>query len=326
MPDDQAQMILAPLQVDNSLKADAWEAFNKSASENELGVRLQSINLPQQTKADLWEAKHKIGSQQPNLVTGAGMEAQAQQQAKQVLTGTGEQGFYNEQGRKVSGPSGQPLTYMEKAAQDLSDRQTRLGAAMNRAQQSPMPITNATLAADLPQLGAGIINKIPSISRAAAGFADVAGTVGTHTIDVSKVGNVALETKQLAEAGGRMPKVINDFLRRVTDPDKAAITYNEARNFYTNATKLSADEFSRLNPVMRRQAAQFVQELGNALSETAARGNKAEVLKGAISEYSNAMKMRTAAKTIGKGILTGAGAYGGYEVLKNLLPKITPTP
>jgi hypothetical protein len=54
---DDAQTILAPLSVDNGVKADAWEAFNSAKNENDLGVRLQGINLPQNTKADLWEAK-----------------------------------------------------------------------------------------------------------------------------------------------------------------------------------------------------------------------------------------------------------------------------
>jgi hypothetical protein len=85
-------------------------------------------------------------SQGPNLKTGQGMQDYANQKAKQVLTGTGDQGNYNAQGVKVSGPSGEPLSYMEKAEQDQAARQTRLGAAQNRAMQSPMPFTNASMA------------------------------------------------------------------------------------------------------------------------------------------------------------------------------------
>src|SRR5467141_390516 len=63
---DDAQNILSPVQVDNSIKADAWEAFNSAKNENELGVRLQGINLPQDTKAQLWEAKKKTGLNLPD--------------------------------------------------------------------------------------------------------------------------------------------------------------------------------------------------------------------------------------------------------------------
>lgn len=73
MPDD-AQNILSPVQVDNSIKANAWEAFNSAKNENELGVRLQGMNLPQDTKAQLWEAKKKAAGLQ---VPDAAAQAQA---------------------------------------------------------------------------------------------------------------------------------------------------------------------------------------------------------------------------------------------------------
>jgi len=61
MPNDAAQSILGPIQADNSVKADAWQAFKDSANEREYGVRLKGMNLPDNVKADLWEAKRKAG-------------------------------------------------------------------------------------------------------------------------------------------------------------------------------------------------------------------------------------------------------------------------
>ena len=80
-----------------------------------------------------------------NLKTGQGMEAQAQEQARRVFTGSGGQGNYDATGRQISGPNGTPLTLMEKAAQAQTDNQTRLGSAQNRAMQSPTPFTNTAL-------------------------------------------------------------------------------------------------------------------------------------------------------------------------------------
>src|SRR5438034_5707128 len=57
MPDDAAQTILAPVQADNAVKAQAWQAFRDSADENDFAQRVGSLNLPQDTKASLWEAK-----------------------------------------------------------------------------------------------------------------------------------------------------------------------------------------------------------------------------------------------------------------------------
>lgn len=85
MADDQVQTILAPVQADNSIKADAWQAFKDSANEREYGVRLNGMNLPDNVKADLWEAKRKTGtaavnpeSQVPNaLLQARGVIAKA---------------------------------------------------------------------------------------------------------------------------------------------------------------------------------------------------------------------------------------------------------
>ena len=35
MPDDAAETILTPVQADNSVKAQAWQAFNDSKDEND---------------------------------------------------------------------------------------------------------------------------------------------------------------------------------------------------------------------------------------------------------------------------------------------------
>jgi hypothetical protein len=68
MPDDQAQQILTPVAVDKSIKANAWEAYNSAQNEDELGVRLQGINLPREVKAQLWEAKKSgIGPEQRQI-------------------------------------------------------------------------------------------------------------------------------------------------------------------------------------------------------------------------------------------------------------------
>lgn len=104
MPDDQAQSILAPVQVDNSVKADAWQAFKDSANEREFGVRLQGMNLPQNVKADLWEAKRKAGSQSPTQALGL-PDAAAQAHAVFPQPGTGKTPVVGPQ------PENQTLTF-----------------------------------------------------------------------------------------------------------------------------------------------------------------------------------------------------------------------
>lgn len=211
-------------------------------------------------------------------------------------------------------------------ARALSQAPSITPQAIQQEQQWSGQAAPAVLAAaDIPGMAAGPLTKlIPSTERAGANFAAVAKTVGGHTIDVGKVGDVALHTKTLAESGGRMPKVINDFLRRATDPTKGPITYSEGRDFYTNATKLSSEEFMKLNPIMRRQAAEFTRELGSALEDTAGRAGKAEQLRQAMSEYSRAKTAASAAKTVGGVAAKVALGYGGWELLKGILKNAVP--
>lgn len=61
MPDTQtdpvqARLITAP--VPNSVRADAWDAFQQSKDADELAQRLAAIKIPDNVKADLWDMKH----------------------------------------------------------------------------------------------------------------------------------------------------------------------------------------------------------------------------------------------------------------------------
>jgi hypothetical protein len=106
---------------------------------------------------------------------------------------------------------------------------------------------------------------IPSEARAGAAFDQVMGAVRNVPIDVAAPGQVALNIQQLAKAGGAMPKVVRDFLNRVTDPKQPPLTFEPARDFYSNASRLSADEFDGLTPNMKRQVGNFRDALDNSL-------------------------------------------------------------
>lgn len=68
MPDTQtdpvqARLITAP--VPNSVRADAWDAFQQSKDADELAQRLAAIKIPDNVKADLWDMKHAGGPNAP---------------------------------------------------------------------------------------------------------------------------------------------------------------------------------------------------------------------------------------------------------------------
>jgi hypothetical protein len=166
-------------------------------------------------------------------------------------------------------------------------------------------------------------SAIPRTARAASALDDVAQVAAHVPIDITDVGDAALRTRDLASSGGSMPKVVSDFIKRATDPNRGPITFSEARDFYSNATRLSADEYGRLTPVMKRQVAEFTKSLGDALQDAAAQVGKGDAYSQAIREYGDAAKWQRRAGAAGeitrdfllkKALPAGLG-YGLYRSL-----------
>lgn len=173
----------------------------------------------------------------------------------------------------------------------------------------------------------GILSGSTALKKAGQGFQEVMGAAKSVPVDVSTPGNTALQIQKLAESGGAMPKVIRDFVKRVTDPSKAPLTYEEARDFYSNASRLSADEAQRLTPVMKRWVGQFRSDLGDSISQAASQVGKGDVYQDAMQGYAQGMRQQdfvnllknAAVKTVKYGLPTGIGATaGGYVAGKAL--------
>lgn len=166
--------------------------------------------------------------------------------------------------------------------------------------------------------GAKLQGMLPSAARAGAAINDVKATVGDHTIDVSGPGNAALRAKQLADSGGGNVKIINDFIKRTTDPNKGPLTFAEARDFYSNSTKLTAAESMSTKPVMKAAVTAFNKQLGDALTEAAGRSGKAEQYTAAMKEYNQAKNVQAVGnKAVDYGKKAALGV-GSYEILKKL--------
>jgi hypothetical protein len=180
------------------------------------------------------------------------------------------------------------------------------------------PVTS-TMAMSIP--GDVLAGKIPSAEKAGQAFEEVKSFAGRIPIDVAAPGNTALRIQKLAESGGSMPKVIRDFIRRATDPEKPPITYEEARDFYSNASRLSVDEMNRLTPVMKRQIGQFVRNLNESIEGAASDAGKLSKYKGAMKEYRQAKWLESKIQLAKEWALKGALGYGGYRVAKDAFGK-----
>lgn len=186
-------------------------------------------------------------------------------------------------------------------------------AAVNEADVMGRPM--------LPVSGAHAIKRgvamIPTRAKAGQAFQQVAAKVGSNPVDVSRVGDVALRINQLAERGGRRPKVVFDFLKRATDPAKAEPTFNEMRDFYSNISRLSVEETRSLPPVIRRELTNMRVALDKALTATAAAGGQGEVYKAAMRKYAIASRMRELSEKAAKYGATAIGAGAAYKLLND---------
>lgn len=191
-------------------------------------------------------------------------------------------------------------------------------------------ITNSPIA-KLASLPKAALDAIPSTAKAGQLFEATSKAAGKIPVDVSAPGKVALDSLDLAQSGGQMPKVMRDFLRRTSDPNLPPLTYDEARKFASNASRLSADETNRLTPVMKRQAAQFSSALGDSNQNAAATAGAGDTYNDAMSTYRKAARIRDAKDFVsekavpalvnnalkGAGLgLGGALTYGLYREVK----------
>lgn len=158
------------------------------------------------------------------------------------------------------------------------------------------------------------IDAIPTKASAAANLAKADAVAGSSLVDIKAASQAASQVQDFANAGGKMPMVVKKFINRINDPDLPPMTYTEARKFYSNATRLSTNEFSKLTPVMQREVGNFTRQLGDSIQDTANQAGVGTEHAAGISEYHNASRLSSALKSGAQFGATAAG--GGYLVHK----------
>ncbi len=163
---------------------------------------------------------------------------------------------------------------------------------------------------------------IPTTGKAGKLLQQLERVVGKVPIDVNLPGNSAMKIQEMAESGATMPKVVRNFLTRVTRPGVQPLTYSEGRKFYENATRLSFDEMNRLTPQAKRMVGEFTRSLDKSLQRAAETKQMGQAYSKAMSSYHRAARLRDFARNAGPAALkAGAAAVGagaGYKVYKSL--------
>jgi|GEM_PF-4767151 hypothetical protein len=109
--------------------------------------------------------------------------------------------------------------------------------------------------------------------------------------------------KQLANTGAKgLPRVVTKFFNRITNVDEP-LTWDEARQFYSNVSRLSANEYNNMAPQMQRAVGQFASAFNNTLRSTAEAAGMGD-------EYGQAMQLYARSKAWQK---FGSQAWEGFK-------------
>lgn len=199
-----------------------------------------------------------------------------------------------------------------------------LGAPIMPAPARINSIQNADVTRPAPT---GLLGKIsiPSKARAEENFATVKAAANDVPIDPREAYGIAQRAMELGSHGGTPPKVVTDFVKQA-DPQLPPMTYGDARDFASNASRLSATEKMSVNGEMGHQVKALAKALGTANEAAAEQAGVGDEYRAAMSEYRSAMKLKEFGKkagqiAVGTGIsgLLGGAAYKGYKTVKGLL-------
>lgn len=228
---------------------------------------------------------------------------------------------------QIAGPLIGPVT----AAQGVAEKSPLkfLTGALQTASpalafSAPEAVEGAPAAADAA--GAAMYKNVPFLgklfasgTRAGENFKQAAAAAKDNPVPITDELSGALSRyQQLVDAGGSRALSVNKLLNRVTSPDKGPLTYGEARDFYSNISRLSADEMQRLTPVMKQQIGAIRAALNNAVQGTANQAGVGPQYSQAMSEFAQAARnkdLATKAAKIGAGAAVGHEAYGLYRKL-----------
>jgi hypothetical protein len=186
-----------------------------------------------------------------------------------------------------------------------------------------MTIPGAFIGGPAVESGAGVAANASgkifgNVERAGQLFNEVKSAAGGNPIEITDaMSQAAMRAQELANAGAKgMPRVISKFVARVTDPEKDPIAWDEARDFYSNVSRLSANEYQSMNPQMAAQVAKFAGAFDDALRDAAAAAGKGDEYGQAMQLYHTAKVWERFGSDVWQGFkralpYAGAGAIGG---------------
>lgn len=176
-----------------------------------------------------------------------------------------------------------------------------------------------------PEVGTAA-KLLPSTEKAAGILEDVAKAANHIEVPhINRPLTEAIRIRDMANSGATMPKVVRNFLQRLSKPEP--LTYKEARQFYENATRVSFDESNRLTPKAKYLLGKFTKALDTSIHEAAKTVGKGDEYAKGMRAYHSAAKLKDFTSRVktevlpraAKGAAYTVGAGAGYKLLEGLL-------
>lgn len=162
-------------------------------------------------------------------------------------------------------------------------------------------------------LGAGLgalSGAIPRVGDALATLKRLAGVAPESAVPLKNAVGPTIDILKEASSGGSQPKVISDLIKRINKG--GPLTYEEARRFYSNASRISADEAGKLTDSMKRLLGNFREAMHQDIVANRSAYGAGEAYDQAIKQYAAAKSFQGAAAKTAKigGAAVGTGMLG----------------
>jgi hypothetical protein len=170
------------------------------------------------------------------------------------------------------------------------------------AAQIPGAFMGGPSEAGADALTAGTGKLFGDVEKAGKLFSEVAAATRDKPIELSDdVYDALTKIKQLSDAGAKgTPRVASRLANRLNNIDEE-LYWDEARRFYSNISRLSANEYNSMAPQMQRAVGELGRSLNDVLQTTADSVDKGD-------EYAQAMQLYAKAKSwqkFGSDVWTG---------------------
>lgn len=313
--------------------APAQEGFVQSVGSN-LGIQ-----KPQQSGLDQLK-EHPVQTvleTQPAVQAAEGLYQGVKRSGGELLQAARDAFAGNRAGAATHAVKAIPIVGpgIDKAADQYADKNYsgEAGTLLGTAAQVAPAVLGAADSAGVPRPDTSLSNVTsainPTAMKQSAGqlLQTVAKDANKVPVQLDNSGDAALQLMDWQKKTQLGP-TINKYLNRITNPKLGPLTYSEARDYYQLLGRMSADEASKLPPVVQRNLTQMViglkEDIGDAADQV---GRAAEYYKG-MKDYGTAMRLqgwydftknlltKEALSGIAKGAGVGAGGAIGYQVYK----------